>query len=143
MHAGVLARTSGDLPSEQAKQNPIFVSGPNGPVLPQERGSGALLSAETKTANQQARSKPLETDGHFGKAPARTSNDPVNNAATDKSLADGRGFGPGGSILQEVLDRYRQKVIWIQQTSRAGNDSVPVGIGVISKGDRVPVLKFQ
>ena len=72
MVARILAGARGDLRRQQGQDRSVLVGRPDGAVLPQEAGPGALFAAEAERAVEQPGRKPLEPHRHFDQAPPQS-----------------------------------------------------------------------
>ena len=105
------------------------------PSRRRKRRSGALLAGEAERAVDQAIDEPFEPHGHFDELAAELRGDAVDDAAADDGLADGAAAAPVGTILVQIRNGGREVMIGIHQAVRAGDDAVPVGVGVVGEGD--------
>ena len=111
------------------------------PSQTQERRARALLAAEAERAVEQAVHEPLEADRHFVERPAELRGDAIDHLAADHRLADRRAVAPLRPVLEEVVDGDREVVIGRQKPRAAGDDSVPVVVGVAGEGDIEAILQ--
>ena len=132
--ARVGAAAGGHLGGQQAADDAVLVGGPDGPVAAQERGPGALLAAEAERAVQQPVHEPLEPDRDLVQPPAQVGRHPVDHRAGDHRLADPDPLAPVAPAAEQVGDHRGQVVVGVEQPGAAGDDAVPVGVGVVGEG---------
>src|SRR5918996_117750 len=84
--AGIRPGAGRQLCREQAGNEPVLVGRPHRAVAAQERGAGALLSAEAQRAVEQPLDEPLEAHRHLDEPPPEVGRHPVDHAARDHRL---------------------------------------------------------
>src|SRR5262249_37436251 len=109
--------------------------------MPQETCTGTLFASEATRPVNQTRNKPLESHENLGQPAAKALNYLVNHAAAHQRLADYGVLRPQGSMGEQITDGYSQVVIGVHQPRRWGDDSMPVGVGVVSKCDLILVFE--
>src|SRR5699024_6578407 len=65
--------------------------------------------------------------------------DPIHQRRGDQRLADPRPGRPLGTRAEQVVDDRSQVVVRVHQPRIGGDDAVPVGVGVIARGDVIVV----
>ena len=122
----------GDFHRQQAHDDAVFIGGPRRAVEAQEGGPGALFAAEAEAAIEQAVDKPLKAHRHFHQLAAQIVHHAVNHRGGDQRFTHRHLFAPLRTMLEQVVDRYRQVVVRVHQPRR-GHNPVAVVIRVVSK----------
>src|SRR5690606_10398459 len=123
---------------EQVEDDAVLVGGPNAAVPAQEGGAGAFFASEQKRAVEQTVDEPLEAHRHLDAAAAGRHHHLVDHAAGHQRFAHARPRWKLGPVLEQVARAHRKVVIRIEQTV-LGDDAVAVVVGVVPKGDIVPL----
>src|SRR5580704_3974627 len=92
--AWIFSRARRDFRRKKARNDPVFVRGPDSAVARKKRGAGTFFARKAKTAIEQAFDKPLEANGHLIEAASQPSADTIDHTAADRRFADGNIFGP-------------------------------------------------
>ena len=113
------------LPSRRRKLAPALSSPPN-----------------ASAAVEQARHEPLEADRNLLEPAPEAGHDPVDDAARHHRLADAGVRWPAWArAAEQVRDRRREIVVGIQQPAAAGDDAVPIRVGIVGERDVEAVLE--
>src|SRR5271170_4630140 len=133
--SGIAAHARGHLGRQQPKDEAVLVRRPHGAVGAQKRTAGTFLTAKSDRTIDQPVHEPLEADRRLDELAFKAGRNAIDHAAAHHGLADGGVFAPSRAIGKQVRDRDREIVIRIHQPARARDDSMPVRIGVVGKGD--------
>ena len=100
----------------------------------------ALSSPPIEAAIEQAGNEPLESDRHFDERSPDFACDPVDDAAADDGLADARTVAPPGTVREQIEGGRGEIVVGVHQPG-AGDDPVPVRVGIVAERDVEPILQ--
>ena len=123
------------LGGQESQNHAILVGGPHRAVAPQERGAGAFLAGDPERSVDQPIDEPFEADRGFDQPAAEFLRDAVDDRAGDDGLAHRAVTAPLRTVLEQIGNGGGEIMVRIHQAARAGHDAVPVGIGVVGKGD--------
>ena len=135
MLAGVAAGRRQDFGRQQVEDEAVLVGRPDRAVLAQEGSPGAFFAAKAERAIQQPIHELLEAHRHLAQLAPQVGCHAVDHRAGYQGLADRHIFAPAGAVLEQVPDGGRQVMVGVHQPHAAGDDAVPVVVGVIAKGD--------
>ena len=82
----------------------------------------------------------LKPTGTSISVPAQVGDHPVDQRARHQRLADGGVLRPARPVAEQVGDGDREEVVRVHQPAVGGDDAVPVGVGVVARGDLELVL---
>ena len=104
-------------------------------VALEERRAGAFLSGKTERAGTETVDEPFEADRGFDQLAVQLFCDAIDDRTGDDGLADRRLPAPLRPVLEQIGDRGGKKMVRVHQAARARHDAVPVGIGIVGKGN--------
>src|SRR5262249_11525496 len=108
---------------------------PYGSVTTKERSAGAFFATKAQRSIEQSGYEPFESYWYFDQSTPDPGGHAVDDAAADRCFAYGRILLPLRTMHEEIINRRRQVVIGVHQARLAGDDAVPVTVGVVAESN--------